>query len=446
MRFYRSPAFRLALVYLVMCAVAIGFGADLSYSLRAAWSWWRPRPCPATFVSPEDQALANAALHEFWRATFWVERLAEGCRATLYATPFLAALGALARVLARARVRAGEVDPLARVRVFAKKHAALTVASPAMLWLAYSAAHYVRHDHIYRLPFAVAAPLVFLVQLLVTRFALAALLAPTLDTNDEAKDLALAADDFDFAAVAVTREAKLKVKGLVVLTVAMVASLLAVPTFDNIVLDVGVALYVPLALSLAIYFRRASRISVGLDGIHIRGSSRSRFYAFSDLDDARTNGSTIEILRAGRETLRLQLHGPDAARRDALVHRLSAALARAADERDAPVTRFVNNATRDALARVADGSVSYREAAVSRDQLWAALEGPSVAPVARVAAAEVLARNPDPSERARFRIAAERCAEPSARARMHELLEDEEEQSDGAAGLVASSGARRLVS
>lgn len=437
MRFHRSPAFRFALVHVAMGAVAIAF--------------WTHHHEFQRHVGGAIRQLIDPA-RESWlawsMAQYLLERFSAGFHATLVAASVLGALGALARVLARARMRAGAADPFARVRAFAEKHAALTVASPALGWLAYSTVNLVRHDDVFggvRLPFAVAASLVFLVQLVVTRLGLSALLAPT--QAEDVKASARDADDFDFAAVAVTREAMLAVKGLAALSVAMVAGLLAVPTFDNVALDVGVALYVAAALSLAACFRRASRVSVGLDGIHVRGSSRSRFHAFGDLDGVRANGSTIELLRGEAVTLRLQLHGPDAARRDALVQRLGTAIARAAEERDSPITRFVNAATHEDLARVADGSSGYRQAAVSRDQLWAALEGPSVAPVARIAAAEVLARNPDSSERARFRVAAERCAEPAARARLQELLaEGEEDESDGDALLVTPRAARRSAS
>ena len=108
--------------------------------------------------------------------------------------------------------------------------------------------------------------------------------------------------------------------------------------------------------------------------------------------------------------------------------RAATCLPRASEDRDQPAVSFVNSAPREDLVRAAEGGGSYRRLAVSRDQLWSALEGPAVAAPARRAAAEALAGSTDPSERARFRVAAEQCAEPSVRVRMHELLDDEEDQ------------------
>ena len=159
-----------------------------------------------------------------------------------------------------------------------------------------------------------------------------------------------------------------------------------------------------------------------------RGVRVGIHYAFGELDDVRQNGSNIELVRGTGVVLRLQLHGPDAVHRHALAQRLAAAVARAGEERDQPVTRFVNGATREDLSRAAEGASSYRHAAVSRDQLWAALEGPSVASHARLAAAEALATRTDPSERARLRVATEQCAEPTVRARMRELLEGNDDE------------------
>ena len=185
--------------------------------------------------------------------------------------------------------------------------------------------------------------------------------------------------------------------------------------------------YIALTAASAFLFRRASRISIGVDGIFVRGSSRARFFGFRDIDGAQVRGSDLVLLRGGRVVLRLQLHGKDASRRDALLTRLTAAIARAAAERDEPATSFVSGASTADITRAAEGGGDYRKQAVSREQLWAVLEGPAIDTASRRAAAEALARSRDPSERARLRIAAEQCAEPSVRIRMHQLLVDETE-------------------
>lgn len=444
--FYKSPAFHLALAYLVACAIAVAWsGAHLRRVFWELWNHGRSWPFvaperahelwsePATPWAVEMRAASNSIWLEVHRAEYFIELVKMGWRAALFIMPLLAALGGLARTVARARLRAGEVDPLARVRAFAKKHAALIFAAPA-LGLAYEVIGGVtspQFDRVYLPSLAVAAPVVFLLHLLMSRLALRALLAPTLDESARVEE----AEAFELSAVALTREAQFAVKGLAVVSVAMIATLFLLPDLDSVAVDLGVALYVLCALFLAFHFRRASRIEVGLDGIHVHGTSRSRFYPFAELDGVRASGSTIELLRGVNAALRLQLHGPDAARRDALVERLSAAVARAVEERDAPVTRFVNGATREDLARAAEGAGSYRDAAVSRDQLWAALESSAASPEARVAAAEALANSADASERARLRVATERFAEPLARARMQELIDHVEEEEESIAPL-----------
>ena len=87
----------------------------------------------------------------------------------------------------------------------------------------------------------------------------------------------------------------------------------------------------------------------------------------------------------------------------------------------------MSGASRADMTRAAEGGGDYRQPAVSREQLWSVLEGPAIDSAARNAAAEALAGSRDPAERARLRIAADRCAEPAVRTRMQELLEDEDE-------------------
>ena len=48
------------------------------------------------------------------------------------------------------------------------------------------------------------------------------------------------------------------------------------------------------ALSSALLFRRASRVAVGVDGVRVAGTSRTRFYGYKDLDGVRVNGGDVE--------------------------------------------------------------------------------------------------------------------------------------------------------
>ena len=347
------------------------------------------------------------------------------------------ALGFVVRTLARARVRAGLADPLDRARAFVAAHsparARLLAAAPAIAWVAMTTRHHLRgaaDQTIYALlPGIVLPALVALLgHMILARRGLTALLAPTLDEQEANREEAQA-EGFTFDAVAVTRETRGAVGGLAGVSVAMALAVILLPvsSMRSPAFLAALVAYVALTAGAAALFRRASRVSIGLDGVLVRGSARTRFYGFRDVDSARVSGSDLELLRGTRVVLRLQLHGKDAARRDALLTRLQAAIARASAERDEPVASFVSGASRADMTRAAEGGGDYRQPAVSREQLWSVLEGPAIDSAARNAAAEALAGSRDPAERARLRIAADRCAEPAVRTRMQELLEDEDE-------------------
>ncbi len=357
--------------------------------------------------------------------------------AALSAATLGVALGFVVRTLARARVRAGLADPLDRARAFVAAHsparARLLAAAPAIAWVAMTTRHHLRSaadQTIYALlPGIVLPALVALLgHMILARRGLTALLAPTLDEQEANREEAQA-EGFTFDAVAVTRETRGAVGGLAGVSVAMALAVILLPvsSMRSPAFLAALVAYVALTAGAAALFRRASRVSIGLDGVLVRGSARTRFYGFRDVDSARVSGSDLELLRGTRVVLRLQLHGKDAARRDALLTRLQAAIARASAERDEPVASFVSGASRADMTRAAEGGGDYRQPAVSREQLWSVLEGPAIDSAARNAAAEALAGSRDPAERARLRIAADRCAEPAVRTRMQELLEDEDE-------------------
>jgi hypothetical protein len=85
-------------------------------------------------------------------------------------------------------------------------------------------------------------------------------------------------------------------------------------------------------------------------------------------------------------------------------------------------------------------------AALTRDQLWALVEGPEVEASARRAAAEALvssAASGDGRERARLRVAADHCAEPNVRVALAELAGTDE--GEGASKASRSARAARVV-
>jgi hypothetical protein len=407
---------------------------------------WRTPRTVAAFVVAYALPVIVARAHAFqlvdmalWRMGDHLDELFEMAAgivgpsyvAGLVGATIATALGFLVRTLARARLRAGQPDPLEQLRGLVSAHARralAVVAAPAVAWMALVVAHNLRHFDYHRsfsvLPGLILPALVALfAHVALARRGLRALFAPTLDAAEAGAELAHA-EGFTFDAVAVTRETRAAVGGLAAVSALMTAAMFVLPVSrmrDPAFLG-ALAAYVALTASAALLFRRASRISIGLDGIFVRGSSRARFFGFRDIDGAEVRGSDLVLFRGLHVVLRLQLHGKDASRRDALLVRLRAAIARAVAERDDPATSFVSGASTADITRAAEGGGDYRKQAVSREQLWAVLEGPAIDTASRRAAAEALSRSREPTERARLRIAADQCAEPSVRLRMNELL------------------------
>ena len=415
---------------------------------------WRSARTVASFVVAYALPVIVARTHAFQLVDMALWRMDEGLDELLqmvagiigpsYVTGLVAAtiamaVGFLVRTVARARLRAGQADPLEQLRALAAAHPLRAHALPAALAAAWMALVVGRNlaQFDYHRSFSPLVGLILpaivglLAHVALGRRGLRALLAPTLDAAEAGAELAHA-DGFTFDAVAVTRETCAAVGGLAAISAMMTAAMFVLPVsrMRDPAFVGALAAYVALAASAAFLFRRASRISIGLDGIFVRGSSRARFFGFRDVDGAEVRGGDLVLLRGQHVVLRLQLHGKDASRRDALLVRLRAAISRALAERDDPPTCFVSGASTADITRAAEGGADYRKQSVSREQLWAVLEGPAIDTASRRAAAEALSRSREPAERARLRIAAEQCAEPSVRLRMNELLAGDAEDID----------------
>jgi len=394
----------------------------------------------------------------------WSDILHASYAATLFVASLAVPLGLVARTLARARVRAGLPDPLDRVRGFVASRPRWTrviTALPAALGALLSVASYLRFfrhwpttaDTLALMTSSVVPGLILpavialVAQVALTRRGVRALLAPTRD-HDETARAEVSADGYTFDAVAVTTETRAAVAAMAafplvfftVMTVLSKAHLLR-GTGDLVVIGA----YVAATLAGVALFTRKSRIAVGLDGILIKGSSRERFFGYREVDSARTRGGNIELLRGTRVMLRLQLHGKDAARREALLARIEAAIARAATEREQPAASFVASASSAQLTQIAHGGGDYRQSAMTREQLWELLEGPAIDTATRRAAGEALAMTEDPAERRRLRVAADQCAEPAVRIRLHALLDDENGALEEAESAAPRPGARRAL-
>jgi hypothetical protein len=366
---------------------------------------------------------------------------------SLMAATFAVPMAFVVRMIARSRLRAGHADPLDRVRSWLSarpRRAAAALAIPVVFQTHYALALW--HPDWNPLYVVAAALVGGLAQLLVVRAALRALLAPTLDGGREVA-IEIGTDELRFNAVAVTRETRMAVGTLALVSLAMIGWLASLPMlalFKDPRVFAAIGAYVAVAAGSALLFRVASRISVGVDGVYVGGTSRARFFAYRDLDEARLHGGDIQLVRGGRIVLRLQLHGDDALRREAILARIHEALSRVKDvERDA-AANFVTSRPSDKVVKSLRGGGDYRMPSVSHDALWSLVEGAAVGAATRTAAARALARTgTSEPERARLRVAAAHCADPQVRVVLERLatpkgLEDEEREVVEAVGARAS--------
>ncbi len=355
--------------------------------------------------------------------------------------------GFLTRMIARARLRAGHPNPLDGPRRGREKHPRRAAAWLAMPVVATQLGVLTAMQRFHQ-PWEWRIHLDATVLLMMVAGALAqgallrsvwnALLAPTLE--ESLSTVEIEPHEIRFDAVAVTRETKAAVGGLAVATLAMVAWLCALPIaslFQNRHVFWAIGAYVLTAAVGAVAFRTASRIAVGLDGIHVGGTSRARFFAYRDMDDVRLHQGDLELVRGDRVLLRLQLHGEDAGRRDAIVGRIRSGIARVADVARDGAANFVRAASTQSVARSTRGGTDYRMPAVSREALWALVEGAGVDATARQAAAEVITLGAAHDDRERLRVAAGKVADPRVRIALEELANHEEEEPD-----VATRSAR----
>jgi hypothetical protein len=378
----------------------------------------------------------------------------------LLAGTLLLLAGVFVRAFARARLREGRPDPLERVREQLARRpwmARLLTWIPSLAFVLYEAWDEVlgpatRNFAIFRddwmrfqTPETLAASIVIgtaVVALAIRPVAsagLRALLAPIAPGRSSAKG----ADEIAFSAVAVTVRTRAAVAGLAAASVAAAIAVACVPyhalhSDPRVLFAMGV--YVAAALGAMLAFRRSSRIDVGVDGIYVHYGAHTRFFAYRDIDGARTRAAGLELLRGERVVLHLQLHGPDADRRDELLDRIRRAIAHARDAEAHVAERVVQTTSTRRVASATLGGADYRFPAISREQLWSVVEGSSADAPTRTAAAQALAVDLAQVERPRLRAVAARTADPQLRVALDRLTEPEEEASD-----VAQQRGRQLV-
>jgi hypothetical protein len=365
----------------------------------------------------------------------------------------------LVRILARARLVVTGEDAFARLRQWAEdrprgKRALL--AAPTALALAVS---FDEHFVSMFLPYLGLAPersvgegLAALLVLwvvpalaagLLGRALLLGLLTPL--TGEAAGE---PAEGFTFSAVAVTPETRAAVGGLFAVTVAVIALYAGIE--QRFVYSpagaLGLLAYVAVALGAAFVFQRASQIGIGFDGVLVRGSSRTRFFAYREIDAVEaTRWGDVLLRQGGRVVLRLQLHGPDEGRHQAIADRIQVGIVRAQMIRRGGAARLAEAMGRAPLVRAAQGVSSFRAPGVDREELWELVEAPGTRGDSRAAAAEALALGADAADRSRMRLAAARCADPRARTVLEHVAEAEDEAEAEIAGAGPPRARRQAV-
>jgi hypothetical protein len=238
-------------------------------------------------------------------------------------------------------------------------------------------------------------------------------------------------DEIVFSAVADTTATRAAVATMALGALAMSAYVAGIRTTTDPGVFGAVLAYVCATIAAAAVFRRASRIAVGLDGVLVSGAGRKRFIPWSSIDDVRVEGIAIVVAKGRRVLVRLQPHGDDAERKDALAARFREAfLAAERAKGEAGHVQATHAAQDERLADSLRGATDYRSAAVTREQLWNVVEGPAAEPRTREVAAEALTHGLDAEERVRLRVAADKCADPTVKASLVRLLAEEEAQGD----------------
>src|ERR1019366_1969497 len=162
------------------------------------------------------------------------------------------------------------------------------------------------------------------------------------------------------------------------------------------------------------------------------------------LDEARARGADLQLVRQGRVILRLQMHGEDAGRRDEVLARVNEKVARSRVSTTRGAEMLVQAMPTHRVAATARGADDYREASVSREQLWELIEGPTTDAETRTAAAQALATELLQAARTRLQTAAARCAEPRVRVALETLAPDDDSEADEGSSEVASLSARTV--
>ena len=190
-------------------------------------------------------------------------------------------------------------------------------------------------------------------------------------------------------------------------------------------------LALPVLALLAVNLAWPTHISVGADGVLVKGLLRRTFHPFAKITHVRRtswgvllvreNGREVEIRTEGKE------NGKASPSRDALfacVEKRVAQLAAVRGETHAAALlarggRSVEEWTRALRTLGSEQVESYRALALPAEEMWRILEDPSSDATARAGAAVALRGSLDEEGRARVLAVADQCASPRVRVALH---------------------------
>jgi len=161
---------------------------------------------------------------------------------------------------------------------------------------------------------------------------------------------------------------------------------------------------------------RLSPALLGVDGVRVEEG----FVSAASLSNVERQGPVVFLNTTDRERIELRAVASDVERLAQVVDALSEAMARTAlDPAGERTLTGLGGETLRTTHRTT-GQPAYRSLALDQERCLAVVEDAAAAPAARIAAAEVLADDPDPEPALRARIAS--AAEGTANGALREVL------------------------
>ncbi len=184
------------------------------------------------------------------------------------------------------------------------------------------------------------------------------------------------------------------------------------------------------ALAGAVRLLAPPVVSVGRDGLSVRGGYNAWFVPFDQIRHVVYGRNEVTLLLRDGRSRRIATYGATPARREALSARIAAGVeeARAPLDLSARLTMLDRNGRsveewRAALAGLAEDATEPRQTGLTRDEVQAALDDPHTSPERRIGAAYALAAM-DPDEGVtRVRVVAETVAHEPVRVALEQAAD-----------------------